>query len=276
MQTTKINGALLEYEIKGSGEPLLLISTGPLADGFLPFLSENALSGQYRMITYHQRGQVGSARSAGAQAVSFEDHAADGAALLRHLGIPRAHVAGHSTGAAIALQLAVAQPDLVHTLLLLEPPLTSARSAGAFFEKAGPSVAAYRSGDRERAMSQFLSVVSGLDWQTCRSVLEKSVPGAVLQAVNDADTFFGSYLVALGQWKFGPQQAATIAQPVLSVVGTETEPWFAEGHEMLHSWFPRIEDCKVDGVGHLLHMQRQEPMLANVAGWLARHPMATA
>ena len=62
MQNANINGTVLEYEVKGSGEPLLLISTGPIADSFHPFLSEKALLERYRMIAYHQRGQAGSPR----------------------------------------------------------------------------------------------------------------------------------------------------------------------------------------------------------------------
>lgn len=276
MEKTTCNGIALEYEVHGSGEPLLLISTGPLADSFLPFLSEKALMERYRMIAYHQRGQAGSRRSPDSIAVSFEEHAADAAALLRQLGVSRAHVAGHSTGAAIALQLAVDQPDLVHTLVLLEPPLTSARSAGAFFEKAGPALAAYGSGEREDAMAKFLSIVSSLDWNACRTVLEQHVPGGVAQAMKDADNFFSGYLTALNAWQFGPTQAATITQPVLSVLGAQTDPWFVEGRELLHSWFPDIEDCAIEGVGHLLHMQRPEQVLSRVAAWLARHPMRGA
>jgi hypothetical protein len=42
MEKTKINGTLLEYDVKGSGDPLLLISTGPIADSLLPFVSDTA------------------------------------------------------------------------------------------------------------------------------------------------------------------------------------------------------------------------------------------
>jgi pimeloyl-ACP methyl ester carboxylesterase len=271
MEKAKINGVELEYEVQGSGEPVILISTGPIADSFLPFFSENALAERYRLIRYHQRGQAGSTHSPAP--VSFAEHAADAAALLGHLDIRRAHAAGHSTGAIIALQLAIDQPELVHSLALLEPPLVGVPSAGAFFEKAGPALAAYSSGDREGAMSGFLSVVSSLDWGTCRTLVEKQVPGGVAQAMQDADTFFGSYLPALNAWQFGPQRAAAISQPVLSVLGTETEPLFVEGHELLHSWFPQVEDCTVEGIGHLLHMQHPEPVAQGVAEFFARHPM---
>jgi len=269
MERAKLNGVELEYEVKGSGEPLLLISTGPLADSFMPFLSEPAPVERYRLISYHQRGQVGSTHSRAP--VSFAEHAADAAALLGHLGARRAHVAGHSSGGDIALQLALDCPDLVHTLTLLEPALMGVPSAAAFFEKAGPALAAYGSGERERAMAEFLSMVSSLDWETCRTVIEKHVPGGVAQAMKDVDTFFGSYLPALNAWQFGRNEAAKIAQPLLSVLGTQTERLFMEGHDLLHSWFPQAEDLIVEGVGHLLHIQRPQPVVQGVAEFLGRH-----
>jgi pimeloyl-ACP methyl ester carboxylesterase len=208
--------------------------------------------------------------------VSFAEHAADAAALLGHLGIGRAHVAGHSTGGDIALQLAVVRPDLVHTLALLEPALMGVPSAAAFFEKAGPALAAYGSGDREKAVAEFLSMVCGLEWKRCQSVIEKHVPGGVAQAMKDADTFFGSYLPALDAWEFGAKEGAAISQPVLSVLGTKTERLFVEGRGLLHAWFPQVEDLTVEGVAHLLHVQRPEPVARGVAAFLGRHPMTAA
>ena len=272
MDKAKVNGVELEYEVQGQGEPVLLISTGPIADSFVPFLSEAALAGRYRLITYHQRGQAGSTHYP--PPVTFAEHAADAAALLGHLGVRRAHVAGHSTGGAIALQLAADRPELVHTLALLEPlgVQMGAPSVGAFLEKAGPALAAYGAGDRDGAMAGFLSVVCGLDWETCRTVIEQHVPGGVAQAMADADTVFGSYLPALTAWPFGPAQAAAIAQPVLSVLGTETERLFVDGHAVLHAWFPQVEDCTIAGVAHLLHLQRPAPVAQGVAAFFAATP----
>jgi pimeloyl-ACP methyl ester carboxylesterase len=271
MDTARLNGLDLRYDVTGSGEPVLLISTGPIADSFLPFVSEGVLADRYRLIRYRQR-QLDAGTSDPAP-VSFVQHAADAAALLEHLGIARAHVAGHSTGAAIALQLAVEHPGVVHSLALLEPPLTGAPSAVAFFEKAGPALSAYGSGDRAGAMAAFLSLVSSQDWETCRTLLEKHIPGSVALAIKDADTFFGSYLPALGAWQFGSAQAAGISQPVLSVLGAQTERLFADGHDQLHIWFPQLEDCPIEGVGHLLHMQRPQPVASGVAEFFASHPM---
>src|ERR687896_137836 len=133
MESVKVNGVELEYEATGSGEPVLLISP-VIADGFLPLVSEAALADDYRLIRYHKRGWAGSTHTP--PPVSISDHAADAAALLDHLGVPRAHVAGHSSGAAVAAQLALDQPETVHTLILLEMSLLSVPNGGAFLEQA--------------------------------------------------------------------------------------------------------------------------------------------
>ena len=274
MKKAKVNGVELEYEEQGSGEPILLVPNGPFADCFVPLMSAPSLARRYRLIRYHQRGQAGSTHTTAP--VAFADHAADAAALLAFLDAGRAHIVGHSTGAVIALQLTIDSPELVHTLVLLEPPLVAVPSAGAFFEKVGPALAAYGSGNREAAVAGFLSAVSGLEWEACKTVLEQHVPGSVAQAVQDADNFFGSLLPALNEWAFGAEQAASISRPILSVLGAETEPWFADGHALLRSWFAQLEECKVDGAGHLLQMQQPEPVARAISEFLARHSMASA
>ena len=271
MERTTVNGVELEYEVIGSGEPVLLISP-VLADGFLPLLSEPALADEYQLIRYHKRGWVGSTRTPGP--VSVADHAADAAALLDRLAVSSAHVAGHSSGAAVAAQLALEHADTVHTLALLEMSLLSVPSGPAFLQQAGPSFEAYRDGNSERAVALFLSAVSGLPWAACRATIEKSTPGAVAQAVKDADTFFGVELPALTQWEFAGEQASAVSQPVLSLLGSRTEPLWVQVDQYLRSSLPRVESCTVPGVGHLLHGQRAKPVAEAMADFFGRHPLS--
>lgn len=270
MDTAALEGIELEYEVTGSGEPVLLISP-VLADGFLPLVSEPALEG-YQLIRYHKRGWAGSTHSAGP--VSVEDHAADAAALLDHLGIERVHAAGHSSGAAVAAQLALDAPGRVATLGLLELSIFSVPSGEAFLEGAAPVFDAYGRGEHDAALGMFLSAVSGLDPVACQQLLAERIPGAPEQALKDVDTFFGVELPGLTQWTFGPEQAAAVQCPVLSVLGSNTQPLWIEVAAFLRSSVPHVEECTIDGVGHLLHIQRSEPVARALADFLTRHAIA--
>jgi pimeloyl-ACP methyl ester carboxylesterase len=226
----------------------------------------------YRLIRYHKRGWAGSTHTPAP--VSIRDHAADAAALLAHLGVRRAHVAGHSSGATVAAQLALDNPQLVQTLSLLEPPLLSLPAGRAFLDGAAPVLEAYASGDHTGAVAMFISAVSGIDWPSCRALLDEHIPGAVEAAIGDADTFFGVELPAVAEWSFGPREAAAIEAPVLSIVGAETHPLWVEAAAFLRAQVSRIEEVTVGGVGHLLQIQRPEPVASAIAEFAGRHPIS--
>jgi pimeloyl-ACP methyl ester carboxylesterase len=270
MQHALVNGIELEYEVTGAGEPVLLISP-VLADGFQPLVGERALTDRYQLITYHKRGWVGSTHTP--PPVTIADHAADASALLDYLQIERTHVAGHSSGAAVAVQLALDDPARVQSLALLELSLLSIPAAAGLLEKAGPAFAAYGEGRPAAALAAFMSAVSGLSWDSCRALLDERIPGTVAQSIADADTFFGVELPALSTWTFGAEQAARVSQPVLSVVGGETEPLWIEVAGCLRSWFGQVEECTIQGAGHLLHIQRSAPVATCLAAFLGRHAL---
>src|SRR5512138_1188303 len=122
MESLQVDGSAIEYEIQGNGEPVLLIPPGLVVDGLArPLRAEPELAARYRLIHYRRRGYARSGR--GSTPITMAEEARDAAALLEHLQVKAAHVAGHSIGAMIALQLALDAPNLVHSLALLEPPL---------------------------------------------------------------------------------------------------------------------------------------------------------
>jgi pimeloyl-ACP methyl ester carboxylesterase len=266
----KVNDAELEYEVTGSGEPVLFISP-ILADGFQPLTTQAALADRYQLIRYHKRGWAGSTHTAGA--VSVEDQAADAAGLLDALGLARAHVVGHSTGGAIAAQLAVGDLDRVHTLTLLEPWLLSLPAGQAFLGQATPVFDAYASGDHEAAVAMALSAVSGMEWDECRALLETRVEGIVGNAVKDATTLFEVELPATTQWTLGEAQGAQIRRPALSIVGTRTLPLWIEVAAFLRASLPYLEERQIDGVGHLLHLEAPTVVAQTLADFLERNPM---
>jgi pimeloyl-ACP methyl ester carboxylesterase len=251
------------------GEPVLLIAPGVFIDGLAhPLFRRPELFSSYRLVHYHRRGWAGS--SHGNESLSVVRQAADAVALLDELNIEAAHVVGHSYGGVIALQLALDAPDIVHTLALLEPALRAGPEGKAHLERTiGPARAQYIAGNKREFITVATNGLFGPGWEP---TVERALPGAIEHAVADADTFFEEQS-ALPQWKFGPEQAATIKQPVLSVLGRRSAPIFHEGRPVLHSWLPQTEDLDVDAT-HMLQIEEPAAIAAGLAAFFDRHPIS--
>jgi pimeloyl-ACP methyl ester carboxylesterase len=268
MQPVHLDDVELEYDVGGSGEPLLLIHGGFIADAFFPLLAEPRIVSSYRVISYHRRGYAGSSRATAP--FTIRQQAADARALLRHLGVPRAHVAGHSYGGSIAIQHSLDAPDLVGSLALLEPGLVFLVPSGPVFqEMLVPVQSMYQRGDRAGAVDAYLSQVVGPEY---RQLLEKFLPpGAFELAVADSDTTLGVEVEALQQWSFTAEDAARIRQPVLSVIGEESEPIFREIHSLLQQWIPHAEELVVPKATHALEFMNPQAVADGLARFLDRH-----
>jgi pimeloyl-ACP methyl ester carboxylesterase len=273
MERAVVGDLELEYEIRGAGQPVVLIHWGVGAAWAEPLLDEPALTARCRLISYHRAGFAGSSRIAGS--VSIVQHAEHSRLLMRSLGIECAHVVGHSSSTAIALQLALDFPDAVHTLALMDParpaPATELQAAFAA-EFVKPAAERYRTGDKAGAVDTFLRGVFGPDY---RGPMEQGLPGGFEQAVADADAFFGQELPALQQWSFTHEEASRIAQPVLAVLGENSSPTFPERQELLCSWLPNAEPFEVPGATHLLHVQEPRGTAEGLASFYRRHPLAS-
>ncbi len=257
----------LEYELHGDGGAVLLIHGGHIADAFLPLMREAALADPYRLIRYRRRGFAGSDPHSGP--FSIEEQAQDALALMKHLGLERAHVVGHSYGGAIAVQLAIEAPSLVQSLVLLEPAIFPAEIASAVDEMMAPSFDAYSSGDVAKAVNLFLILVAGPNWRT---EVANTVPGGPEQAEKDAATYFEVEAPALEKWTFDSAGASRISQPVLYVIGSETLPLIEVVKQHFQSLIPHTEQAVVSGVNHSMQMQDPKLVAAQIADFLSRHP----
>jgi 3-oxoadipate enol-lactonase len=116
MPKVRVNGIDLFYDIKGKGEPLLLIA-GFLCDHTYWSLLMPSLVNHYQVIRLDNRGIARSVTPG--DRYSILEMASDAAALLEYLGFDQAHVVGHSMGGQIAQELALAYPEKVQSLILL-------------------------------------------------------------------------------------------------------------------------------------------------------------
>jgi pimeloyl-ACP methyl ester carboxylesterase len=265
----------IEYTVRGRGPAVVLVHAGLFAGWFKPLLEEKALTKSYRVVSFHRVGYAGSSRIAGA--VSIARQAQHVATLMRHLGIERAHVVGHSSGANIALQLALDAPQRVQSLALLEPALPVSEGSERLLSTRqtvmAPILESYRGGDKSAAVDGFMRMVSGPAYRT---VLDRALPGEFARGVADADTFFQQELPAIMQWRLAREDAARIKQPALAVMGErskEVSPIWEARHQQLLSWLPNAEGFVLPGATHLLQVQDPQGMAVALTRFFARHPL---
>ncbi len=114
MRPVPVNGVRIACQLAGAGPPLLLLhGLGGSHDDWrrqVPLLAR-----RYRVIAPDLRGFGDSERQ---EPFTIQQHARDARALLVELGIARAHVVGLSMGGAVAMELAITQPECVAGLVL--------------------------------------------------------------------------------------------------------------------------------------------------------------
>ncbi|MGW4825304.1 alpha/beta fold hydrolase [Streptomyces sp. NPDC004227] len=128
MPTADIDGITTHYEVTGSGPPLLMFSPGGFDSSLESWRTVGVyqrlrlldhLSREYTCVTFDRRE---SGRSGGRlERISWADYVRQGAGLLDHLGIERAHLMGGCVGCSTAAALAVARPERVLSMVLYSP-----------------------------------------------------------------------------------------------------------------------------------------------------------
>jgi pimeloyl-ACP methyl ester carboxylesterase len=118
MPTVDVDGLTINYDVQGDGEPLVLI----------PYLSADHACYAFQLPAYTEHfsciavdlpGSGESDKPAGPY--STEGYADQLAAFLGAMGIERAHLAGMSLGATVAMHLAARHPGRVRSLSLHSP-----------------------------------------------------------------------------------------------------------------------------------------------------------
>lgn len=282
MERARVNGVELEYTLAGHGEPVVFLHGGLLADENVPVAKEPALTDRYRTINYHRRGFAGSEKPPGR--AQIHDQVADCKALLAHLGVEKAHFIGHSLGGVIAMQMAIDHPEMVQTLVLLEPAImgaiAKAEAAGRpdaaqnqrqFMEGMRKVGEIYDAGDVRGALTTFLETRAGVAFREVLDWLTRT--GEFDQAVRDAGTFLKVEMPAAYAWNFTPAEAGRITQPTLSVLGSHSPVRAQKAQEVLTRWIPQTETVTLSNAEHALPLLDPPGMAASFAEYLARHPM---
>ena len=117
MPVAAVNGQQISYEDNETAGPAIIWSHGFLMDHTMFDAQVEALGDRYRCVRWDERGFGGTPATG---PFSYWDSADDAVALLDHLEIGQAVFAGMSQGGFLSLRAALAHPDRVSGLILID------------------------------------------------------------------------------------------------------------------------------------------------------------
>lgn len=262
MPTISVNGVEIYYEDVGEGFPVLFLH-GLTFDTRMWTDQVAALSKKYRCISLDFRGHGHSATTD--TEYSLEQFAEDVRGLLRELGIEQAHVAGLSMGGMVAMRLALAYPEVVRSLVLLDT-------------SADPQ-------DAERA-SQYETMAQIVKEQGPEAVMQGVIPiffsPAFIQGQPQKLQAFkeqfrkidgeGNYraVLAVTRRRDTREDIKGIGVPTLVIVGEQDLATPVDEAETIHQQIAGSRLEKIAGAGHMTPLEQPEKVTALLEDFLSR------
>jgi len=260
-----VNGADLVYEDIGRGErPFVLVH------GFTGFRDDfreqvPALAELGRTIIYDHRGHGDSSHTGDAATYTFAQLVDDLRVLLERLGVTRCDLLGHSMGGMIALRFALAYPERVASLVLMD---TAARAPDHMPRAPLAAAGAIARSDGMQTLATLLRARGGDD--ATRPEAERRLERELGEAfwerrwrritAMDPEGFAALALELVDQQPLA-DRLAEITCPTLVMVGEEDVGFLAPATEMTRG----IPDARLVVIPSAAH----SPQIENPAAWLA-------
>ncbi len=261
MPRQHLNGVDVAYDTAGSGPPVVLLHAGiadrSMWDDVTPMLAE-----RHRVIAPDLRGFGETPLPDG----TFV-YAADVAALLEALEIERADVVGVSMGGHVALDLALARPELVDRLVLVGAGIDGWEHEQGLADAWAEEEAAFERGDLDEVA--WMNVRTWLDGPT-RDV--NDVPAALRRRVFEMQRLALDHEnpAASGGWLTPSrrERLGDVAAPTLVLVGALDQRDFRRIARYLAAEIPGARFEELPGVAHLPPLERPEAFARTVLSFL--------
>jgi len=281
----EVGGVRLFYTERGSG-PAVVFVHGIPTDHRAWTSQAEALSGEHRTISYSRRYAAPNDRKGDLRDSTIENNVTDLAGMLGKLGVASAHVVGHSYGGFIAAYLAAHHPDLVRSLTLVEPAVStmlvkdpnsaasllglllrspSVALSGRRFLKKGVEQAlkAFEAGDAAEAARLNLDAVEDRE-----GVLQGMAEPVRTMMTENARTIAE---VNAPVPRFTREDASRIRSPTLIVGGEQSPPWLQRIGETLASVIPGSRRVSIRRAAHFPHLENSKEFNSTVSEFLRAH-----
>ena len=260
----------LYQEVAGDGPAVVLVHAG-ICDSRMWDPQWTTFPRDHRTVRYDQRGFGRSPLTPGPVA-----DARDLAALLAGLGVERAALVAASYGGRVALELAVARPDLVELLVLAGASLPGHEWSPAVRDYFAEEEAALERGDLDAAVDASLRTwvdgtgrPAGTVDPTVREAVRRMQRRAFELQLPFADNEEEEEEEALEpDW---PDRLGKAQVPALVLVGDHDQPDIHEMARRLARELPQARTATIAGAAHLPSMERPAEFDRLALAFLADH-----
>jgi 3-oxoadipate enol-lactonase len=261
LQYAEVNGVRLAYRLAGSGVPVIFVH-GESHSHELWSEQINPISQRYTFVSYDRRGHGHS--EAPFTGYSPLAHMHDLSALMRHVGIEDAHFVVSSRGGAIVLQLLRLNPRAVRSVVFADatipivPLSPTFLSAVERYRRPAASAAEAAQERAARKQAPFYKVARTVP--RIAEVLSRMIDQHSLRiAMNPRRGPDLTSPIDIGPWNETDfPDMASLAKPVLIVVGAETDRFFLTGAELAAARWPGARHVVVPGADHLFPLEAPE------------------
>jgi pimeloyl-ACP methyl ester carboxylesterase len=243
----EVNNTKIFYEMKGTGDPLILIHSGGfdcrIWDYQFEFFSE------YNVIRYDVRGYGKS--QAPTRPYSEQE---DLYQLLKFFKIRKANVLGLSLGGRIAIDFAIIHPEMVKTLIAVSPGLSGYPYSMQDMMETMKIVYSIEKDDGAPAGEMWLRCPYNAPAMDDPNVGEKLRP----IAIENSKSWLINPLFALPIFPPAFQRISEIQAPTLLILGDRDVPTTTKVVDTLNEGIANCKKVLITGAGHIVNMERPD------------------
>ena len=285
LRNADVGEVKLAYVEVGDGEPVVFAHGIPTdyrawSGQIKPF------SSKYHVIAYSRRLAQPNHNSMDYENSTVENNSADLVGLIEELEISPVHLVGHSYGGFAASYCASTNPQLIRTLTLIEPAVStmllknrksaleflgllfshpSTAISAARFQRGSldPSLKAFRQGNFDAALRLNLDGIMNRHG----AFEQLSEPVRIMTKENERTV--GELMAKVPV--FGGEEASKISAPTLLLHGTDSPKVLHAIVDRLRKAIPKSETSIISQAAHFPHFEKPQEFNELVLGFLAKH-----
>lgn len=272
MPTADLGGVSIYYEEKGSGAPLVFVHGIPTDYRAWRYQMEPLSKGR-RVIALSRRYAAPNKREGNLSDSTVQNNAVDLRGFIEEVVGGPVDLVGHSYGGFISAFLAADHPDLVRSLVLVEPAISTllvadqssgAQALGLLFrspsvalsgrrfqtKSLGPSLKALERGENERAVELNVDGVQGSEGAF------RALPEEVRRMMLDNAKTVGELKTAFP--RFTEKEAGLISRPTLIINGSQGALFLSRIGELMAKAVPGARRVVAPASRHFPHLENAE------------------